>query len=65
MPITEKYINVYIHATDVETLSISILQAMSAGLPILASDVDGISNLLYQEARFGSCVANDEGSFAK
>lgn len=65
LPDWYKNINLYIHATDGETLSISILQAMSAGLPILASDVDGISNLLYQEDRFGSCVANDEGSFAK
>jgi len=65
LPDWYKNLNLYIHASDGETLSISILQAMSVGLPILASDVDGITNLLCQEEKFGHCVANDETSFAK
>ncbi len=36
----------YVHATEAETLSTALLQAMATGLPIIASDVPGISNLL-------------------
>jgi glycosyltransferase involved in cell wall biosynthesis len=32
-------IDIYVHATKYETLSTSILQAMSCGLPVLASDI--------------------------
>jgi L-malate glycosyltransferase len=38
--------DVYVHCTFGETMSNSILQAMAAGLPIVASDVDGVSNLI-------------------
>ena len=40
-------LDLYAHASDGETLSISMLQAMSMGLPVLASDVPGINNLLH------------------
>lgn len=36
----------YAHASDGETLSTSLLQAMSMGLPILGSDVPGIRDLM-------------------
>ena len=36
------------HATEGETLSTSILQAMASGLPIIASDVPGVNNLLNE-----------------
>lgn len=48
--------DIYVHATFGETMSNSILQAMSCRLPIIASDVwgvnnmirDGVSGLLYE-----------------
>lgn len=39
-------LDLYAHASDGETLSTSLLQAMAAGVPIVASDVAGISDLL-------------------
>lgn len=39
-------LDIYIHATFGETMSNSILQAMACGLPIVASDVKGVNNLI-------------------
>ena len=39
-------LDVYAHSSDGETLSTALLQAMAAGVPIVASDVLGISDLL-------------------
>lgn len=39
-------LDIYVHATHGETMSNSIMQAMAAGLPIVASDVDGVSNMV-------------------
>jgi glycosyltransferase involved in cell wall biosynthesis len=41
-------LDIYVHATEGETLSTSILQAMASGLPIIASDVPGVNNLLNE-----------------
>jgi glycosyltransferase involved in cell wall biosynthesis len=57
-------IDIYLHATDGETLSTSILQAMSCGLPIIASDIPGVSNLLNQEEIYGIISKNDVSSFS-
>lgn len=38
--------DLYVHASLAETLSTSILQAMACRLPIIASDIPGINNLL-------------------
>ena len=57
-------LDIYAHASSGETLSISLLQAMSCGLPIVASDVDGISNLLKQDQEYGYCISNDPMLFA-
>jgi glycosyltransferase involved in cell wall biosynthesis len=40
------HIDVYSHASNGETLSTSLLQALAMGLPIVGSDVPGISDLL-------------------
>lgn len=45
-------LDIYVHASDGETLSTSLLQAMAMGLPILGSDAPGISDLL---GRGGGC----------
>jgi glycosyltransferase involved in cell wall biosynthesis len=38
--------DIYVHCTFGETMSNSILQAMASGLPVVASDVKGVSNLI-------------------
>jgi glycosyltransferase involved in cell wall biosynthesis len=39
-------LHIYIHLTDGETMSNSILQAMATCLPIIATDVSGVNNCL-------------------
>jgi len=39
-------LDIYIHASFGETMSTAIMQAMACGLPIIASDVDGINNMV-------------------
>lgn len=39
-------LDLYIHASLGETMSTAIMQAMACGLPIIASDVNGINNML-------------------
>lgn len=41
--------DIYVHASLAETLSTSILQAMASKLPIVASNITGINNLLIDE----------------
>ena len=42
-------LDVYIHASFGETMSTAIMQAMACGLPIIASDVPGINNMIEAE----------------
>jgi L-malate glycosyltransferase len=42
-------LDIYVHATFGETLSNSIIQAMASGLPIIASDVWGVNNMITHE----------------
>jgi glycosyltransferase involved in cell wall biosynthesis len=58
-------LDVYLQATDGETLSTSLLQAMATGLPIVASAVDGVTNLLGSKGEYGLCAANVVDDFAK
>jgi glycosyltransferase involved in cell wall biosynthesis len=41
-------LDAYIHASEGETICYSIMEAQACGLPILASDVEGISNYLQE-----------------
>jgi glycosyltransferase involved in cell wall biosynthesis len=41
--------DIYVHATFGETMSTSLMQAMAASLPILASDVPGVNNMITME----------------
>lgn len=43
-------LDIYVHATMGETLSNSIMQAMACGLPIIASDVWGVNNMIENES---------------
>ncbi len=49
-------LDIYVHATEGETLSTSMLQAMACGLPIIASDVPGVNNLISDVEEFGILV---------
>jgi glycosyltransferase involved in cell wall biosynthesis len=42
-------LNIYVHASLGETMSTAIMQAMACGLPIIASDVKGINNMISNE----------------
>ena len=42
-------LDIYVHYSKAETLSTSLLQAMAIGVPIVASDVPGINNLLDED----------------
>jgi glycosyltransferase involved in cell wall biosynthesis len=53
-------LDVYVHASDGETLSTSLLQAMSTGLPIVASDAPGIRNLIGGAEPVGLLADNDD-----
>ena len=52
--------DLYLHASDGETLSTAILQAMSMALPVIASDVAGIRNLLSVKPACGVLVDKSE-----
>lgn len=58
-------LDLYVHVTDGETLSTSLLQAMATGLPIIASDIPGVRNLLGAAEEYGRCVASDADAFAR
>lgn len=53
-------IDVYLHASEGETLSTALLQAMASDLPIVASDVPGISNLISGETVCGVLVPGQD-----
>lgn len=58
-------LDIYVHATDGETLSTSLLQAMATALPIIASDIPGVRNLLGADEEFGRCVPNEVDVFSR
>jgi glycosyltransferase involved in cell wall biosynthesis len=51
-------LTVYALVSDGEAFSTSILQAMASGLPVVASDVDGIRDQVRDE--FGRLLTNDD-----
>ncbi|HHD63369.1 MAG TPA: glycosyltransferase family 1 protein [Desulfobulbaceae bacterium] len=51
-------LDIYLHASEGETLSTSLLQAMATGLPIVASDVPGIRNLVGGDNACGLLVSS-------
>jgi glycosyltransferase involved in cell wall biosynthesis len=58
--------DIYLHASEGETLSTSLLQAMASALPIVASDVPGIRNLLTSEPVCGVLIRDQSPhGFAK
>jgi glycosyltransferase involved in cell wall biosynthesis len=45
-------LDIYVHSTHGETMSTAIMQAMSCGLPVIASNVAGVSNMVRPETGF-------------
>jgi glycosyltransferase involved in cell wall biosynthesis len=58
-------LDLYVHATEGETLSTSLLQAMASALPIVASDIPGVRNLLGSQGEYGTCASNEVEGFAR
>ena len=58
-------LDVYVHASESEALSISLLEAMASGLPIIASDVPGVRELIGGADSSGILVANIPEAFAR
>lgn len=58
-------LDIYAHATEGETLSTSLLQAMATGLPIVSSDIPGVVNLLGDSGQYGACAENNATAFAQ
>jgi glycosyltransferase involved in cell wall biosynthesis len=43
-------LDIYVHCTHGETMSNSIMQALSCGLPVIASNVSGVNNMINEES---------------
>jgi glycosyltransferase involved in cell wall biosynthesis len=52
-------LDMYLHASDGETASMSVLQAMATGLPIIASDISGMEEIIGRDGQCGLLVKNN------
>ena len=57
-------LDLYIQASKGEGLSISILQSMALGIPVLGSNVSGIKNILNEKKNIGMLFENNKTSLA-
>lgn len=58
-------LDIYVHASLGETMSTAIMQAMACGLPVIASDVMGINNMI-EDGKTGILVpVKDAAAMAK
>ena len=55
-------LDLYIQASKGEGLSISILQSMALGIPVLGSNVSGIKNILNEKKNIGMLFENNKTS---
>lgn len=58
-------INLYVQASKGEGMSISILQAMAMGIPVMGSNVSGINNLKHPSRSNKMIFANNENDLEK
>lgn len=58
-------INLYVQSSKGEGMSISILQAMSMGIPVMGSNVSGIKNLKYPSKLYKMVFSNNEQDLEK
>jgi len=49
-------LDLYVHATFAETMSTSVMQALSTGLPVIASDISGMNTLINPKLKTGLLV---------
>ena len=57
-------LDIYIHASLGETMSTAIMQAMACGLPVIASDVPGINNMIEKDITGVLIPAKNEAALA-
>ena len=57
-------LDLYIQASKGEGLSISVLQGMALGIPVLGSNVSGIKNILNEKNNIGILFENNKKSLA-
>lgn len=57
-------LDIYVHSTFGETMSNSIMQAMACGLPIVASDVWGVNNMLKHDVNAILVAPENPGQMA-
>lgn len=50
LPDWYRRLDIYVHATLAETMSLAVMQAMACGIPTIASDVHGMAELLPEGA---------------
>jgi glycosyltransferase involved in cell wall biosynthesis len=60
-----KSLTIYAHATYGETMSTSIMQAQASGLPIIASDVQGVNNVISHNKNGLLCEINNVDSYSQ
>ena len=58
-------LDIYVHASLGETMSTAIMQAMACKLPIVASDVNGINNMITDKVTGVLVPAQNEQALAK
>jgi glycosyltransferase involved in cell wall biosynthesis len=58
-------LDIYVHASFGETMSTAIMQAMACGLPVIASDVNGINNMITNFLNGILVPVKDELSMAR
>jgi glycosyltransferase involved in cell wall biosynthesis len=57
-------LDIYIHASFGETMSTAIMQAMACGKSVVASDVDGVSNMIQNNINGILVPVKDETKLA-
>ena len=63
MPNWLRGLDMYLHASEGETFSMSILQAMATGLPVIASDISGMDEIIGRDGRCGLLVPNTKDAW--
>ncbi len=57
-------LDIYVHATLGETMSTAIMQVMACRLPVIASDVKGVNNMIKNDENGLLVPAKDENKLA-
>lgn len=66
IPLFLKTLDVFVHPSWREGMPASILEAMASGLPVIATDAEGVSDIFATERRFGYILPRgDINLFAK